>query len=184
MVFKITNKDFFEDNPSAKWINEFNQCTSDQMKYVLFVYAYDTPFRKLSTEDRKHRALTEIGIKKDGNRRFPTTWRKVMANEIPQVRNAIMKLREITRDDDSETLEAYDAQLDQFRALMRKPNKSDKEVDQAMKIAKDFPSFLENRKKVMEILELRQDEVFTDEDEVDNEFSTVEEFLDEENEEV
>jgi predicted RNase H-like nuclease (RuvC/YqgF family) len=179
MIFKISkDKDFFEENPSAGWIEEFKKCSSEEMKYVILVYSYDTPLRTLAAEQRKHRALEYIGLTRMANGKWDKQTDMLITNQVQRVRNAILKLREITRDEDKETLESYDEQLDQFRSLLRKRDKTDKEMDQAMKISKEFPAFLENRKKVQEILEIRDEAAsVAQESGVGDGFSTIEDFL-------
>jgi hypothetical protein len=178
MIFKISkDKDFFDENPSALWIKEFKDCSSEEMKYVVLCYSYDSPFRTLPSEQKKIKSLDAIGISRMASGKFPKEYVDIMENKIQRVRNAILKLRDITRDEDKETLEAYDEQLDQFRALMRKRDKSDKEMDQAMKISKEFPSFLENRQRVKEILDIRDDSSQQGLEQQSEEFSTVEDFL-------
>jgi hypothetical protein len=181
MIFKISkDKDFFEENPSALWIKEFKECTSNEMKYVVLCYSYDTPLRTLSADQKKIKSLDIIGVVRMANGTFPKEYIEIMENRVQRVRNAILKLREITRDEDKETLESYDEQLDQYRALMRKRDKTDKEMDQAMRISKELPTFLENREKIKEILQIRDSSAIGSTESSIDEFSTLEEYLENE----
>jgi hypothetical protein len=39
----ISGRDFFEENPGARAVPEFEACTSREMSYVALMTDYDTP---------------------------------------------------------------------------------------------------------------------------------------------
>ena len=154
MLCKITQGDFFKDNPEFKSIPEFTACTSRMMKYVAYMYDYDSVMRRLPLTERKDKSLHYAGFSKEKAR--PTVWdrhaRVIINDELPQVLEAAAVYKSIQFNRDRAALDAYDEQLDDYISLMRSKDKSPKEMDQAIKISEKLPEFMAKRSELRKIL--------------------------------
>ena len=158
MIYKVTQKDIREDNPSIDAIEAFAACTSRELKYVVLTYDYDSPFKELSFEDRANKAAREAGYHVEkGRDRLDKTGRKLLAGGFPRVEEAIFAFKGIRRDLDRETLEAYDIQLEEINQFLKKKKETDKEWDITAKLMNYLPKLLAARKNVIDLLNLKPD---------------------------
>lgn len=66
MLFNVSEKDFFEDNPHARIMKEFSGATSAQLKFVALFADWLSPYRKLAPAERRERCLMAAGYKAKG----------------------------------------------------------------------------------------------------------------------
>jgi hypothetical protein len=179
MLFKITRKDIFEDNPELKSIEEFSKCSSRDLKYIFFVYDYKSPFRNLKFEDRRRKCVLEAGFRLDKNGNLDKNTRNVLNGKIKKIEDAILKFKTLQHDQDREVIDALTVQIDQIVSLVAKPDKTIQELEKSIKFSKELPNLTENRKQLIEILDLRDmvTELESDDDTVlDHELSTLDKF--------
>lgn len=180
MIFRLSDKEFFKDNPEAKSIKQFLDLGDQGMKYMCLVYGYNSPLRKMEMIDRKHKAVANCGFKPTPKGRPSKLQTDLMEMRSSIVKKAYTEYMELQFDADRDLLSAYDEQINEFKCLMRNREKSDKQLDQALKIAEKLPKLLETRKQIQDILEVRDVEEFAIDEalsEFEDDQSMVEEFL-------
>lgn len=180
MIFRLSDKEFFKDNPEAKSIDSFLKLGDQGMKYICLVYGYNSPLRKMDMTERKKKAVHNCGFKPTPKGRPSKLQTDLMEVRGLLVKKALAEYMEIQFDADRDLLLAYDEQVDEFKALMRSKDKSDKQLDQALKIAEKLPKLLETRKQLREILDVRDIEEFAIEESLsdfEEDQSMVEDFL-------
>lgn len=166
MLFKVeANKPVLESNPELNAIPEFVDCTDRELRYVLLMHDYDTPFRDLPFEERQEQVLLTAGFKKEpSGKRFDRNAREVIAGKSDRVEQAIGKFKAMQYDDEKEMLKDIDSHISQVRAFIRSDKKGDaKDLEYASKMQLDFAKLLAQRKAVVELLSIR-DEVIEQED--------------------
>jgi len=160
MLFRVEfGKDFFELNPEAKAIEEFGRCTSRQMDYVALATDYKSPFRKLAIEDKKYQAAMVAGykLKKDG-KAPDTNTANLLNDKVGNVVAAIKRYKELMRDEDREVDLSIGKLIEDIRVLNSKENKTALEIEKAVNLTTGkLDKLLETRRKVREILELREE---------------------------
>lgn len=158
MLFKVTSRDIREDNDNIDAVPEFEVCTSRELKYVFLTHDYDTPLAQLALEERRARAAEMAGYHTEGGgKRLDKTGRKLLNGGYPHVEAAIERFRQIRRDLDREVLESYDIQLEQFIRKAAEPKTENRDWDLAIKINEKLPKLLEQRKALLDLLNLRGD---------------------------
>lgn len=125
MLFKVhsdiaeEDDKFFEMNPGALAIEEFNKCTGRQMFFVCLVADrdHDSPLRTLPERARREKAVVIVGYPMEGNRPDKNA-RNLINGKVEKVEKAIAKYREIQYDEDKEMLFAVSAQIQEAIAAM------------------------------------------------------------------
>ena len=180
MIFTISDKPFFKDNPEALAVPIFKKVGDHAMKFIALVYGYNTPYRQLRTGDRKKKALDICGIPRTKTGR-PSKLEKDLMENRGMIPAAIAEYQDIQFDADRDALEAREAYIDQCKTLLRKPDKTPKEIDQSLKIMKEYNTMVEDTKALREILELRNQEEFKlqldDEEEIIEDDNLLEKYL-------
>ncbi len=165
MILKISKKDIRKDNPWIDNVDGLKQCTSKELKYVGFCYDYQTPFRNMSFEDKRYKALESAGYSEDA----PDT-KKVFKGSNKRLERAIEVYESMQRDFDRELLMSYDNQLIEYMNFLKKKDKDTKERAQALNILKQMPTLIKYRKEIVDTLELRGvDTKFTEKSEEEQE---------------
>ena len=180
MLFKVSKKDFFIDNKEAGVIPAFESIGSTGMKYISLVYDYESPLRMLQLDERKRRALEYAGFKPTPKGRPSKIEKELVERKEGNASTAIRLYLELQFDADKDLLQAYNEQIEEFKDLMRNREKSDKQLDQALKISKELPNLLKIRDEIKEILNVRADvdEFVTDvASDYDSDASEIENFL-------
>ena len=183
MIFKISDKDFFRDNSEALLFPEFKKVGSPAMKYIILVYGYDSPLREMPIDDRKTRAAELAGVQKFSEKdKTMQSYNDLIEVRKPNVRDAITTFQSLQFDFDKDLLLAYEDQLTEFKALMRNKDKSDKQLDQALKVSDKILKLIDVRNEIIKKLSLRSGEdsveiAALDESSIDDEASEVENFL-------
>jgi hypothetical protein len=180
MIFTVTDKDFFKENPWAKGVKEFNELDSLSMKYIALVYDIQSPLvrGRLPIEERKRQAISIAGFEPTPKGRPSKQVLDLTDVRTQAVANAIKKYKEIQFDDDLDTLEAYSEQLTEFKEILRKKGKEDKDLDRALKIMKEYPNLVELKKILAEKLSIKIEESSL-EDLDEDEASDIEDYFDE-----
>jgi len=180
--FKLTKEDVFQDNPEFLAIPEFERLTERQMRYIMLVDWYGSPLRLLKSEDRKFRAALMAGYKleKDG-KRLDMNGRNLIDGKVGNIEAARKVMALIQYDNEREIVKAMDSQIEQIIDFLNKLNKSAQELDKATQMMSKLPTILENRKKIIEILNFR-DEIIVDTSEEATKMETKRSLLDEFNE--
>ena len=163
MFYKVTQDDIRKDNPSIDAVEEFSPCTSVELKYIVLLYDYDTPFRALDWTSRKYRAAIEAGYKK--NRKtgeFTKKAQDILDGDVNRVQLAASTFRILQKDIDKEALQTYNIQLEQFIEKAAEPKESNSDWDLALKISKALPDMLKDRKEIQQLLDIRGTEIEED----------------------
>lgn len=156
--FKLTDKPVMEDNPEFAAIPELAALTDRQLRYIMLVDWYNSPLRLLKHSDRKFKAAIMVGypLERDG-KRLDMNGRNLINGKVESVESGRRVLTEIQYDAERELLNAIDAQVDQIKDFLKKPNKSVQELDKATQMIGKLPIIMETRKKLIEILNFREE---------------------------
>lgn len=156
---KLDEKPVFESNPELKAIPEFEGLTERQMKYVMLVDFHGSPLRLMKPADRKFRAALIAGYKleKDG-KRLDINGRNLIEGKVATIEQARRVLNEIQYDSERELMDALSTQIDEMVRFFKKPNKTTQELDKAVQLMTKLPAILETKKKILEILNFRDQE--------------------------
>ncbi len=157
MLFKvIAGKDVFELNPELRAIEEFNRLTSRQMVYVILSTDYLGPFRKRSTDDRRYQAAVAAGYKfEKDTTKLDNNGRNLIQGKVGSVQAAVNKYQEIQKDEDRETLLSVSLLISQIRDLNNQPDKTVAELEKAVKLTMSLDKLVETKKRLEEILDMR-----------------------------
>lgn len=157
MIFRILkDRDFFETNPEAELVEQFSCLTSDEMKYISLVYDIDSPFKGLSLNERKDTILNLLGYEK-GSRGWPAKIKKMIEGADIRYPNAAHYYRSLCPDPDKDTLQAYEAQLDESQKFLMRKNKKPSEMKTAMDMHKKMEELRESIKKLKEEISIREE---------------------------
>lgn len=157
MLFTVTSKDIFEDNPELKAFEEFSVATSNQLKYVFLVYDYDSPLRQLPIKERKEQAVIRAGYKREKSTyRLDKNARNIINGNVPRVEKAIRAFKEIQFDEDKDLYDAYCEELNEIKEFLRKKDKKLSERNMSLKYMDKYDVYMEKKKRLQEILEIRE----------------------------
>ena len=147
MIFNVSDKDTMRKlNPVLNELSDFDKLTDDAIRLACYMYDYDSPFRHLPEEGE----VRMNAIKRDVKRFSEKTeahWDKFEKGKGMYTR-AARAVKKLQYDQDVELYISYCEQLAGWQNIMSKPDKSDKEVDQAIKIAKEIIGFLDVKKQM------------------------------------
>lgn len=95
MLFNVSERDFFEDNPHVRIMPEFAGANSAQLKFVALFSDWLSPYRKLSQQERRERALMAAGgyVSKGGQ--FSKEGTAIMAGKNKEVEGYIEMYKKI-----------------------------------------------------------------------------------------
>jgi hypothetical protein len=161
MLFKVeASKDTFSLNPGLKAIQEFERLTERQMTYVILTADYKSPFRKLTSDDRKLQAALIAGYKMESDGKRPdTNTRNLINGKTTNVEAAIKKYYELQRDEDYETLMSLNRLIAQIREFNNKPDKTSTELKTAVDMnVQKLDKLIETKQKIEELIDMREDE--------------------------
>lgn len=160
MLFKvIANKDIFELNPQLKAVEEFERLTARQMTYVVLSTDYKSPFKRLSSDEKKLQAAISAGYKLDADgKRLDTNGRNLTAGKVGSVQAAVNRYNALQKDDDYETLLSVTLLISQIRDLNNQKDKTILELEKAVKLTMSLDKLVETKKKLEQILDMREEE--------------------------
>lgn len=168
--FRLTDKPVLEDNPELATIPELAKLTDKQLRYIFFVDWYKSPYRFLPIEDRKYKAVLRAGYKLESDgKRLDMNARNMVDGKVQNVEIGRAAFKGLQYDIEREVKETLDLQIGEILRFMRSPGKSVAELDKVVKWTSNLGSILENRKKIIEILNLRDGESVLDVEEVEDE---------------
>src|SRR5688572_18727616 len=145
MLFRVnsglkdaTGREFFELNPGAEAVAEFNKCTTRQMFFVCLVADRDSdsPLRTLPENARRTKAAEIVGYPTEDGKRLDKNGRNAVGGKVETIENAIIKYRELQYDETEDMLQAMDTQI-QETLYMMKVNKEDLCTVETTSVAKD-----------------------------------------------
>jgi len=148
MIFRVSNKPFFEDNPGALAI--FPEKTPDKlMKYYVLFHDPDSPFRRIYTDntDRKKAVCGSkfigwtLNTYKQYRDRYKYWW-------DPQEKKMIGLIKD--KDIEIRALEAMNVEIDRQLELIGKKSKTTSEKEEVAKILPKLESVMEHRNKLQE----------------------------------
>ena len=177
MLYLITQNDIRKDNPSIDAIPAFAKCNDRELKYIMLTYDYESTYVKIQIHDRKKRAAEAAGYKTEANRNIlDKNARTAMNGGNPKVEAAIVAFKETQRDINREILKSYDSQIEQFIHKVSEPKEKNADWTLAIAINRALPSLLENRKVILDILNMRDGEGTEEEVELVRELSTLDKY--------
>lgn len=160
MLFKVIHgEDIFVTNPELLSVEIFKNLTDRQLKYVILSTDYKSPFKKLPLDQRKYQAAVEAGfrLEKDG-KRLDMNGRNLVAGKVSNIEAAILRYKELQKDEDYEALLSVGTLIAQIRELNIKADKSVQELDKAVTMTLKLPQLVKSKKEIEEILDMREDE--------------------------
>lgn len=157
VLFKVTDKPFFQDNPEAKAIGVFKSIGETPMKFICLVYGHKTPLKNLAVGERKIEALKECGFPPTPKGRPLKIVTDLMENRTNEVIDAIKRFNQLQYDEDRDTYEAYCEQIQDFKNFLRKPDKDEKELAKALQIMKILDELIDKKKVIAEKLNLNDE---------------------------
>jgi hypothetical protein len=179
MLFKLAvDKSPFVLNDGLKAIKEF-VCLSDrQFTAVALCADYQSPLRKLPEKQKREQAAIIAGWPMEG-KRLDKNGRNFVDGQVKSMEKAIQKYRAIDYDEDKEALEKLNKQIENnIRAIAENKSEAsfketvlkngqvittkDKKleyelIDKANKFARELPDLHEAKKKLQDILNLREE---------------------------
>lgn len=160
MVFKIIkDKKVLETNPEISNFPKLSKCSDRELRWIFFVYDYDTPLRKMPLELRKEKAADIAGfLREKGSARLDKNARNTLSGKLPHVEEAISEFMEIQYDEDKDLILAYDTQISDAKELMKKKNKTDKEWAILVRLNKELPGIVKAKKDLDLIVGYRDEE--------------------------
>ncbi len=175
MLFKLsTDKSPFVLNDGLKAIREFVCLTDRQFTAVALVADYQSPLRKLPEKQKREQAAIIAGWPMEG-KRLDKNGRNFVDGQVKSMEKAIQKYREIDYDEDKEALEKITKQIQEnnkaidenkeLAAVKKEKNGEtyvDKKlqyelIDKANKFSRELPDLYEAKKKLQDVLNLREE---------------------------
>lgn len=153
MLFKVSETPLFEENPELNSVPEFVGKSERMLKYVFLVYDYDSPYRKIPFEQRKNKCIIVAGYKLESDgKRLDKNAREIVSGANATVAQITKVFMELQGNPEKDTLAAYDAQICEWKELMQKKNKTDKEREYVLKVMSKLPEFMNKRKELLSII--------------------------------
>lgn len=127
MLFKVNSslkeageREFFDLNPGASAITEFDCLTTRQMFFVCLVADRDSdsPLRTLPETPRRTKAAIIVGYPLEDGVRLDKNGRNVVAGKVESIEIAIKKYRELQYDESEALEQALDAQVQEVIYMM------------------------------------------------------------------
>jgi hypothetical protein len=168
MHFKVTDNNLFKDNPELLSIPEFKpfQGKEKVLKWVFFVYDYVSPYRRLPINKRKELVANKLLYSENKRTKFDRYVDEVLAGGIGEVQQAI-------------GMDALDEAVRDIKYQLRSPSASLTQAANKSKLVKALREMEEERKKLREIFDFRE-EYEEDDEEVILNVSLLDEILDNE----
>jgi hypothetical protein len=175
MIFKVAkDKKIIEQNPEIEAFEAMMKCSDRELRYIFFVYDYETPFRKMPLETRKLKAADLAGfLREKGSTCFDKNGRATINGKIPKVEAAIAEFMEMQYDQEKELIHAYNIQIQEAMDLMKKKDKTDKDWGVLLKVNKELPSIIKTKKDLELAVGYRVEEEKTDEGMEDEPLSAI-----------
>lgn len=145
MLFKITREsDFYHDNPSVKSIPDFHNIKGDVLKFVSFVYDYESPYRSIPEEKRKERILKDILSLDTAKKRNDFLRKNIL--EIDQAKTALEGL--LSNDPELKTWASINATIDEITNFLLRPTDDPRDLETKVKLNEKLSVLIENKRAV------------------------------------
>lgn len=202
MLFKLdTEKSPFVLNDGLKAIKEFVALTDRQFTAVALVADSESPLRKQPEKQRREQAAIIAGWPMEG-KRLDKNGRNFVDGQVKSIEKAIQKYREIDYDEDKVAIGNLDRQIQENNKAITEDKdvaatKETKDgtkvvdaklkyelIDKANKFARELPELYEAKKKLRDVLNLREESSITtftsadvESEETNDELSTLDNFM-------
>lgn len=161
MLFKIhadmakDTKDFFEENPGARAIEEFNDLTTRQMFFVCLVADrdYDSPLRSQPERKRREIGVRVAGWPMEDDKRPDKNGRNLVNGKVAKVESAIKKYVEIQYDEEKAIFEAVDSQIKQSIVFISEDKEEACTVTRFHKTTNIETTFVDQKMKAQMIID-------------------------------
>jgi hypothetical protein len=156
MVFKIEkDKTVFQSNPELQNFECLSLCSDKELKWLFWVYDYETPLRKMPHEKRIYKAADLVGLPKDKEGRLIPSARDILALKSPKLRNALKEFNILQFDQEKELIVAFDEEINQIIEMIRKSDKTDKEWSFVKDFNFQIPKIIKAKKELEESVGMR-----------------------------
>lgn len=155
MLFSITNKPLYKDNPEILGISEFDSVDDRLLKWIFFVYDYESPYRKIPFEQRKELIADKYLFSESKGTKFDKLCKEALKGQYPPVQKAIAAFKEMQYDDDRETLESVKLAIRDLREMLGKPASNFKEAKDKADLGSKIRQLAEEKKMLEQLFELR-----------------------------
>lgn len=173
LSFKLTDASVFEDNPEFAAIPEFERLTERQMRYVMLVDFHGSPLRLMAPADRKLRAAIMAGYKNvKGSNQPDVNTQNLLNGKVGSIEAARKVMNAIQYDNERELMGALNFQIDEMIKFFKKGDKTAQELDKAVQMMTKLPAILETKKRILEILNFRDQSSATTEEAVQDDVKT------------
>ena len=159
MIYKIEkDKSVFESNPGLELNPIFMECSDKELKYVFLLYDIDSPYAKMSFDERKKRAAISAGFKMNAaGTSFDRTAKLILDGKSKRVNNAIREFNDIQRKSNPHfnILTTISKQIDKTTEFLDKMPAKDMTPDEMMKrnrLATGLVELVDARKKIEKLL--------------------------------
>ena len=173
MIYKLTKKNIFEDNPELKLVPEFSVCTDKQLKYLFLLNDYESPLRKLEDKEKKDKALTMAGYRKEKRGIWDKNARNVMSGKVESIQRAEEVFMSIQNDSDVFMLHAVREQIKEIVVFISQKGKSASEMEKSIKFIHELPDLKQKETELVELLGLKEDTIIESQPEIVENLSTL-----------
>jgi hypothetical protein len=150
MKFKITKRDFFEDNEDRGAELVFPGFSSDVCKFVTLVYDYFSPLHEMPLEIRKKHALRKVMP----NVSEAKIGRWITIDFAIEIQKAVKIYKEIQYDDEYECYIGIKTQLELLSVKMKDTNKK-LDTEESLKISNAIPKIVKEKRDMEKMLKYR-----------------------------
>jgi hypothetical protein len=177
MLFKVTSKKLYEDNPEILGIAEFDKVDDRLLKWIFFVYDYESPYRKIPFDQRKDLVADKYLFSETKGTKFDKLCKEALVGKYPPVQKAIAAFKEMQYDDDRETLESIKLGIRDLREMFRMPATTFKEAKEKADLGGKIRQLAEEKKMLEQLFELRDSS--DDGDDVTRQSSELDSYMEE-----
>lgn len=168
MIFKVVHSvPLRETNDNIDAHPKFKDVDDTLLRFVFLLYDYTSPYSRIPLSIREEQVFVACGL---NDKTAISKFKAKYAKQMPSIKDAFNKLQ---HNAEYEALDACKAQVGFWNELLKKENKSEKELDIAFKIVDKLPTFLERIKKLEEIVGYR--EIY--ENEAEDDSTSLESFM-------
>lgn len=174
-IYFDKSKPIFAQHPELKLIDEFKPLNDHQMKYVIMMVDYSSPYFELRPTERAAYIADDLGWPKDEKGRRDSKYKYIIMGDDKEVNAASRKYSSLQYDEDMEDLIALKTLKTQMRSQISAEKTSNDDTKKAIDIAQELDSvtsLIKNKEKTMYKKEEDQSKETT------IELSTLDEFLD------
>jgi len=182
VLFKVVAKvPVRESNPGIEAIEEFNDISDRNLRYIFLVYDYDSPFKQLPIDERKKKVALHVGFKTEkGRTMLDKNARDIMNDKVEYIQKETKKFKELLFDQDRETFISISELIVNISNFIRVPSKDAGELEKKAKMAQQLTSLTQTRQQLAQILGIRSETIDgQDEKKEEIRLSTLERFNEE-----